>query len=92
MPTFYERVDAELDIDPSEYWDQCSDREKQKLAEYAIDDEYASGYTGRLDRNSQTYTEQCLSVLLDEIWENRIHVDMKTIDRFRAQLKAERIL
>jgi hypothetical protein len=87
MPRFYESVDAKLDINPSDYWEDCSNSEKQELANRVIDEGY-----GSKERSRQTYTEECLSDLLDEIWENRIHVDMAIVDRLRAQLKAERIL
>jgi hypothetical protein len=94
MPTFYESVDAEVDIDPSEYWDQCSDHEKRELVDAAVDDGYAANINDESFRaaKGQTYTDQEVIRLLEDMWQNRQHIDLKTVDRLREQLKAERIL
>jgi hypothetical protein len=41
MPTFYPEVE-DMDIDPDEYYELCSDSEKKKLVEYLIDDDFIS--------------------------------------------------
>ena len=41
MPTFYPEVE-DMDIDPDEYYEECSDSEKKKLVDYLIDDGFIS--------------------------------------------------
>jgi len=93
MPRFYERVDAEVDVDPAEYWDQCTDREKRELADCVIDEGLATAAeeTWKGGRG-QTYTDQELIRLLDDMWKNRQHIDLKIVDQLRAQLKEKKIL
>jgi hypothetical protein len=88
MPEFY--TEAELDIDPSEYWSECSNTEKKELADYAIEDGYAKEKgpieVGELFGGS-TYTENELAKLLIDIWESRTWFSIKEIDDLRQQLR-----
>lgn len=88
MPDFY--TEAEIDIDPSEYWSECSNREKEELAEFAIEDGYAQA-NGPVSPNnlfgSSTYTENELAKLLIDIWESRTWFSTKDIDELRKQLR-----
>jgi hypothetical protein len=88
MPEFY--TEAELDIDPSEYWSECSNREKEELADFAIEDGYAQA-NGPVSPNnlfaSSTYTENELAKLLIDIWESRTWFSIKEIDELRQQLR-----
>ena len=88
MPDFY--TEAEIDIDPSEYWSECSNREKEELAEFVIEDGYAQANGPVSPSNvfgSSTYTENELGKLLIEIWESRNWFDIKEIDALRQQLR-----
>ena len=88
MPEFY--TEAELDIDPSEYWSECSNTEKKELADYAIEDGYAKEKgpieVGELFGGS-SYTENELAKLLVDIWESRNWFSIKEIDELRQQLR-----
>ena len=88
MPEF--NTEAEIDIDPSEYWSECSNREKEELAEFVIEDGYAQA-NGQVSPSnvfgSSTYTENELGKLLIEIWESRTWFDIKEIDDLRQQLR-----
>ena len=88
MPDFY--TEAELDIDPSEYWSECSNREKAELAEFAIEDGYAQA-NGPVSPNnlfgSTSYIENELAKLLIDIWESRTWFSIKEIDALRQQLR-----
>lgn len=88
MPEFY--TEADLDIDPSEYWSECSNREREELADYAIEDGYANK-KGPIEVDElfegSTYTETELAKLLVDIWESRIHFSIKEIDELRQQLR-----
>lgn len=88
MPDFY--TEAELDIDPSEYWSECSKREKEELAEFAIEDGYAQANGPVSPDNlfgSTSYTENELAKLLIDIWESRTWFSIKEIDALRQQLR-----
>ena len=93
MPEFYK--EADLDIDPSEYWSECSNREKEELADYAIEDGYAKE-KGPIEVDElfegSSYTENELAKLLIDIWENRIHFSIAEIDALRQQLRENRKL
>jgi hypothetical protein len=88
MPDFY--TETEIDIDPSEYWSECSNREKEELADFAIEDGYAQA-NGPVSPNnlfaSSTYTENELAKLLIDIWESRTWFSIKEIDELRQQLR-----
>jgi hypothetical protein len=88
MPEFY--TEAELDIDPSEYWSECSNTEKKELAGYAIEDGYAKE-KGPIEVEElfegSTYTENELAKLLVDIWESRTWFSIKEIDELRQQLR-----
>jgi len=91
MPEF--NTEAEIDIDPSEYWSECSIREKEELAEYAIEDGYAQANGPVSPSNvfgSSTYTENELGKLLIEIWESRNWFSTKDIDALRNQLREDK--
>lgn len=86
MPEFT----TEIDIDASEYWSDCSTREKKELAEYAIEDGYAQANGPISPDNlfgSSTYTENELAKLLIDIWESRTWFSINEIDTLRQQLK-----
>jgi hypothetical protein len=91
MPEF--NTEAEIDIDPYEYWSECSTRERKELAEYAIEDGYAkeNGPT-EIDElfEGSTYTETELGKLLIEIWESRNWFSIKEIDSLRNQLREDK--
>jgi hypothetical protein len=90
MPEF----NTDVDIDPSDYWSECSIRDKKELAEYAIEDGYAQKQPIKVGElfNGSTYTETELGKLLLEIWENRNWFSIKDIDAIRNQLKEDRKL
>jgi hypothetical protein len=91
MPEF--NTEAEIDIDPSEYWSECSTRERKELAEYAIEDGYAqeNGST-EVDElfEGSTYTENELAKLLVNIWESRNWFSINDIDALRNQLREDK--
>jgi hypothetical protein len=91
MPEF--NTEAEIDIDPSEYWSECSTRERKELAEYAIEDGYAqeNGPT-EVDElfEGSTYTENELAKLLVNIWESRNWFSINDIDALRNQLREDK--
>jgi hypothetical protein len=88
MPEF----NTDVDIDPSDYWSECSIRDKKELAEYAIEDGYAQKQpieVGELFEGS-TYTENELAKLLVNIWESRNWFSINDIDALRNQLREDK--
>jgi len=88
MPEF----NTDVDIDPSDYWSECSIRDKKELAEYAIEDGYAQKQpieVGELFKGS-TYTENELAKLLVNIWESRNWFSINDIDALRNQLREDK--
>lgn len=88
MPEF--TTDSEFDIDPSDYWSECSNREKNELADYAIEDGYSNkkGPTEVYELfEGSTYTETELAKLLVNIWESRHQFSIAEIDALRQQLR-----
>lgn len=70
MPTFYQDVEAEVDIDVEEFIDSCSDREIQELIRYLVEE-------GRLPKTLTGYgPSQNLSVN-ETIW-------YETIEKIRS--------
>ena len=90
----YLSVETEVDYDPSDFWEECSSREKQELAEIVIEKGLAlpigkssEGFSG-----TGSYTEQELLSLINHLWENRNFVDMKIIDELRQNLRNKKVL
>lgn len=81
MPTFYQDVEAEVDIDVEEFVDQCSGREIEKLIRYLVEG-------GSLPKTLTTYTQtQNLSLndtlkyeTIEKIRSNRLSLTTEEID------------
>ena len=81
MPTFYQDVEAEVDIDVEEFIDQCSGREIEKLIRYLVEE-------GSLPKTLTTHTQtQNLSVnevlwyeTIEKIRSNRLTLTDEEID------------
>ena len=81
MPTFYQDVEAEVDIDVEEFVDSCSVREIQELVRYLVEE-------GSLPKTLTTYTQtQNLSVnevlwyeSIEKIRSNRLTLTDEEID------------
>ena len=61
MPTFYQDVEAEVDIDVEEFVDSCSAREIEKLIRYLVEE-------GSLPKTLTTYTQTQNLSLNDTMW------------------------
>jgi hypothetical protein len=70
MPTFYQDVEAEVDIDVEEFVDSCSGREIEKLIRYLVED-------GSLPKTLTTYTQTQNLSLNDTLW-------YETIEKIRS--------
>lgn len=81
MPTFYQDVEAEVDIDVEEFVDSCSAREIQILIRYLVEE-------GALPKTLTTYTQtQNLSVnevlwyeTIEKVRSNRLSLTTEEIE------------
>jgi hypothetical protein len=70
MPTFYQDVEAEVDIDVEEFVDSCSAREIEKLIRYLVEE-------GSLPKTLTTYTQTQNLSLNETLW-------YETIEKIRS--------
>jgi hypothetical protein len=75
MPTFYQDVEAEVDIDVEEFVDSCSGREIEKLIRYLVED-------GSLPKTLTTYTQTQNLSLNDTLWYETIDIIENIAKRF----------
>ena len=67
-------VDVDLDIDVAEFYDDCSDREKEELAGYLIEDGFIPGQTNQVGEDNIldiTYKEA-----LNKLYSKRIYLTL----------------
>lgn len=90
----YLSVEAEVDYDPSDFWEECSSREKQELAEIVIEEGFAlpigksaGGFSG-----AESYTEQELLSVITDLWSNRHFIDIKNVDELRENLRNKKLI
>jgi hypothetical protein len=60
MPNF----ETWVDIDTSDFYYECSDREKKELAEMLIDDSYASPFNGTKDTIEDNDLDQAITKII----------------------------
>jgi hypothetical protein len=61
MPSFYQEVEAEVDIDVEDFIDECSDREIEKLIKYLIEE-------GKLPKSLTKYGQSQNLSVNDVLW------------------------
>ncbi len=96
----YITVEAEVDYDTSDFWWECSSKEKQELADLAIEEGLASPSRGKASTGislatklaTTSYTEEELAKLLSDMWENRTFFDVKIVDELRENLRNKKLV
>lgn len=90
----YLSVEAEVDYDPSDFWEECSSSEKQELAEIVIEEGFAlpigkstGGFVG-----AESYMEKELLSVITDLWSNRHFIDIKNVDELRENLRNKRLI
>ena len=61
MPSFYQEVETEVDIDVEDFIDECSDREIEKLIKYLIEE-------GKLPKSLTNYGQSQNLSVNDVLW------------------------
>jgi hypothetical protein len=83
-----------VDYDPSDFWSECSSREKRELVDFAIED----GLALPMERSSngfgvaESYTESELLSLIIDLWSNRHFIDIKNVDELRENLRNKKLI
>lgn len=75
MPTFYQDVEAEVEIEIEEFVDALSSREKQELIDYLIDGGYGIRANGiSATRSNMTLQQQEFENALENLKQNRFRL------------------
>lgn len=78
MPTFREygvEVDVDIDVDVAEFYGDCSDKEKEELAQYLIEDGFIpekSTQVGEDNIQDIAYKEA-----LNKLYSKRVHLSLR---------------
>jgi hypothetical protein len=86
----YITTEVEVDVDIDDILYELSTDEKLELCEHLIEDGY--GPEGENQMVAETYTEQQLIGLINQIWGSKMFIDQKVIDELTAYLKDKNIL
>lgn len=77
-------MNIDIDIDLA-YW-EMDPSEKETMAKKLIADGYIVPEVVLEDKVAQTHTERELQSLLVDMWDNKVHFDLATIEGLKAQL------
>ena len=83
-------ITTEVDVDIDDILYELSTDEKQELCEQLIEDGY--GPESENQMVAETYTEQQLIGLINQLWDSKMFIDQKVIDELTAYLKDKNIL
>jgi hypothetical protein len=93
MPYF--TAETEVEIDPYEFLEECSYREKLELFKALMDEDF-SDEKAKISLSdifsAETYDEQELLGLFVDMWSNKLHIDRHQIDSMRKELRDKNIL
>ena len=75
MPTFYQDVEAEVEIEIEEFVDALSNSEKQELIDYLIDENYITSQNKiSTSKNNTTLQQQEFENALENLKQNRLRL------------------
>jgi ribosomal protein S8 len=75
MPTFYQDVEAEVEIEIEEFVDALSSREKQELIDYLIDEGHICSINKiSASRSNMTLQQQEFENALENLKQNRLRL------------------
>jgi hypothetical protein len=78
MPTVRQwgvEVDVDIEVDVEEFYNDCSDKEKEELAKYLIEDDFIPGQTEQVGEDNLmdvTYKEA-----LNKLYSKRIYLSLE---------------
>lgn len=61
MPRFYQEVEADIDIDVEEFFEECSDRDIEKFIQLLIEE-------GKLPKTLEKYSKSQNLTLTEKMW------------------------
>lgn len=75
MPTFYQDVEAEVEIEIEEFVDALSNSEKQELIDYLVDENYITSQNKiSTSKNNITLQQQEFENALENLKQNRLRL------------------
>lgn len=75
MPTFYQDVEAEVEIEIEEFVDALSNSEKQELIDYLVDENYITSQNKiSASKNNLTLQQQEFENALENLKQNRLRL------------------
>lgn len=87
MPTFYQEVDAEVDVDIDDFLSACSSREIKNLINALIEDGYLNPTAIKVEDNKKTYMESEWDELTNKFSEIRLRISQEDEETLRGILK-----
>ena len=78
MPTVRQwgvEVDVDIEVDVEEFYNDCSDKEKEELAKYLIEDDFIPGQTEQVGKDNLmdvTYKEA-----LNKLYSKRVYLTLE---------------
>ena len=86
----YITTEVEVDIDIDDVLYELSTREKKQLCQELIDDGY--GPEGEDQMLAETYAEEELIRLMNDVWQTRVHLTAQHVDHLRSELQRLNVL
>jgi ribosomal protein S8 len=75
MPTFYQDVEAEVEIDIEEFVDALSSKEKQELIDYLVDEGYINSANKiSASKSNVTLQQREFETALENLKQNRLRL------------------
>lgn len=87
MPTFYQEVDAEVDVDIDDFLSACSSREIKNLINTLIEDGYLNPTAIKDGGDEQSYLESEWTELINKFSEIRLRISQEDEETLRGVLK-----
>ena len=87
MPTFYQEVDAEVDVDIDDFLSACSSREIKNLINTLIEEGYLNSTAIKNGEDEQSYLESEWTELTNKFSEIRLRISQEDEENLRGILK-----
>lgn len=87
MPTFYQEVEAEVDVDIDDFLSACSSREIKQLINALIEDDYLKPSASKVPNESKSYLDTEWDELTDKFSEIRLRLTQEDEESLRSILK-----
>lgn len=87
MPTFYQEVEAEVDVDIDDFLSACSSREIKQLINALIEDDHLKPSASKVPIEPKSYLDTEWDELTDKFSEIRLRLTQEDEESLRSILK-----